>query len=79
MKAMLEPRIVAARIHTLDSGVHGTAVSADRMTASSHGILIEVWMLLRSPAIAKPTARVLPSLAAPSLRPVASISGIDTK
>jgi hypothetical protein len=51
MKAMLDPRMVPASIHVLDSGAHGTAAPADRMTASSHGILIEVWMQPRRSAI----------------------------
>jgi hypothetical protein len=46
MKAMLDPRMVPASIHLLDSAAQGTAPPADRMTVSSHGILIEVWMQL---------------------------------
>jgi len=34
--------MVPASIHVLDSAAHPTAASADRMTASSHGILMEV-------------------------------------
>jgi hypothetical protein len=44
MKAMLDPRMVPVSIHVLDSAGHGTAAPADRMTASSHGIFIEIWM-----------------------------------
>jgi hypothetical protein len=36
-KAMLEARIVAARIHTSAGGAHGTADDADRIEASSQG------------------------------------------
>jgi hypothetical protein len=41
MKAMLEPRIVAASIHDLDFVTHGTAAPVDRIAASSQGILME--------------------------------------
>src|ERR1700722_15648784 len=41
MKAILEPRMVPARIHVLDSARHGSAALADRMIVSSHGVLIE--------------------------------------
>jgi hypothetical protein len=40
MNAMLEPRIVAARIHGFDLSAHGPASVPDRITASSHGCLI---------------------------------------
>jgi hypothetical protein len=40
MKAMLEPKMVAASIHVLASFVHGTAVSAVLITASSQGALM---------------------------------------
>jgi hypothetical protein len=41
MNAMLEPRIVAARIQRRDCAVHGTSVLTDRTTASSHGGFIK--------------------------------------
>src|SRR5258707_79465 len=41
MKAMLDARMVPARIHLFDSAAHGSAVLADRMIVSSHGVLIE--------------------------------------
>jgi hypothetical protein len=37
MKAMLDPRMVAARIHGSDGGAHGTTVGRARMNPSSHG------------------------------------------
>ena len=37
MKAMPEPRIVAARIQRLACAVHGTSAFVERITASSHG------------------------------------------
>src|SRR6266851_10251425 len=37
IKAMLEPRIVAARIQRLACATHGTSAFTDRTTASSHG------------------------------------------
>jgi hypothetical protein len=40
MKAMLEPKIVAARTHGLDLPAHGVSRIPDRITASSHGCLI---------------------------------------
>jgi len=40
MKAMLEARIVAVRIHGPASGLHGAATLADRMRVSSQGALI---------------------------------------
>jgi hypothetical protein len=41
MKAMLEPRMVAASIQPLASALHGTSTSTDRITASSQGGLME--------------------------------------
>jgi hypothetical protein len=41
MKAMLEARMVAARIHGLDAFAHGALLGADRITDSSQGVLIE--------------------------------------
>jgi hypothetical protein len=41
MKAMLEPRIVAARIQCPACFMHGTSASIDRMMASSHGGFIK--------------------------------------
>src|ERR1700758_1506085 len=40
MKAMLEPRIVAASIQVLVSGLPGTPIPTDRITASSQGTLM---------------------------------------
>jgi hypothetical protein len=37
MNAMLEPKIVAARIHGPDDLVQGAVVALERMTASSQG------------------------------------------
>jgi hypothetical protein len=37
MKAMLDPKIVAARIHGSDTGAHGAAAGLDLITPSSHG------------------------------------------
>jgi hypothetical protein len=39
MKAMLDPRIVAARIHGSALGAHGTAAGLPKTTPSSHGDL----------------------------------------
>jgi len=47
MKAMLEPRIVAARIQRPTCFVHGTSALIDRITASSHADFIEVMDALR--------------------------------
>jgi hypothetical protein len=41
MKAMLDPRMVAASIHGLALSVHGTSPPPDRITASSQGALME--------------------------------------
>jgi hypothetical protein len=38
---MLEPRMVAASIQVVASGLHGTPAVGDRITASSQGILME--------------------------------------
>jgi len=46
MKAMLEPRMVAAKTHGRDSGRHGIAGRPERMTASSHGCRIQISDLL---------------------------------
>jgi hypothetical protein len=40
MKAMLEPRMAAARIHGADFGRQGELSVPDLMTASSHGCRI---------------------------------------
>jgi hypothetical protein len=40
MKAMLDPRIVAARIHGAAFGEQGESAFFERMTPSSHGCLI---------------------------------------
>jgi hypothetical protein len=42
MKAMLEPRMVAASIQVLASGRAGTAAAPDWITALSQGVLIVV-------------------------------------
>src|ERR1700674_6024185 len=42
MKAMLEPRIVAARIQRSACAVHGAPISADRSIASSQGGFMKV-------------------------------------
>jgi hypothetical protein len=42
MNAMLEPRIVAARIHFSDDFGHGAVTRPDRITPSSHGSRINV-------------------------------------
>ena len=39
MKAMLDPRMVAARIHGPDSREHGVAARPDLICASAHGFL----------------------------------------
>jgi hypothetical protein len=44
MKAMLEPKIVAARIHRPVLGAHGTAAFADRTAPSSHGGFMRLGM-----------------------------------
>jgi hypothetical protein len=41
MKAMLEPIMVAASIHVLDSAVHGDATAADWITPSSQGAFMD--------------------------------------
>jgi hypothetical protein len=38
---MLEPRMVAARIQVVASGLQGTPAVAELTTASSQGVLIE--------------------------------------
>jgi hypothetical protein len=42
MKAKLEPRMVAARIHFPDDFEHDAAMCPDRITPSSHGSRIKV-------------------------------------
>jgi hypothetical protein len=42
INAMLDPRIVAARIQCPARAVHGTAAFTDRTTASSQGGFMEV-------------------------------------
>jgi hypothetical protein len=42
MKAMLDARIVAARIQRPARSAHGTSALADRITASSHGGIMKV-------------------------------------
>jgi hypothetical protein len=37
MKAMLDPKMVAAKIHGSDTRAHGTTLRRARMTPSSHG------------------------------------------
>jgi hypothetical protein len=37
MKAMLDPKMVAAKIQGSDTAAHGTALGPARMTPSSHG------------------------------------------
>jgi hypothetical protein len=44
MKAMLDPRMVAASIQVLACGSQGTPAPADRTTASSQGVLMRQWM-----------------------------------
>jgi hypothetical protein len=41
MKAMLEPRMVATSIQVLDPASQGTPSPADRITASSQGVLMK--------------------------------------
>jgi len=41
---MLEPKIVAARIHRPVRGAHGTAALGDRTTPSSRGGFMKFWM-----------------------------------
>src|SRR5437762_9359742 len=41
MNAMLDPRIVAARIQTLACSAHGISSPPDRSTASSQGVLMQ--------------------------------------
>jgi hypothetical protein len=51
MKTMLEPRMVAAKIHGSDTRAHGTTVRGARMTPSSQGwgkIFVIVSIALRS-------------------------------
>src|SRR2546422_9438597 len=50
IKARLDPRIVAARIHGAASDEHGAAAGAERMTPPSHGCAIEAFIYL--PALA---------------------------
>jgi hypothetical protein len=38
---MLEPRMVATSIQVRASAAHGTSAPADRMTPSSHGVLMK--------------------------------------
>jgi hypothetical protein len=44
MKAMLDPRMVAASIHVLVVGPGRVPTAVDRITASSQGVLIRLWM-----------------------------------
>jgi len=44
MKAMLDPRMVAASIQILACGLQGTPDLVDRTTASSQGVLMKLWM-----------------------------------
>jgi hypothetical protein len=44
MKAMLDPRMVAASIQILACGSQRTPAPADRTTASSLGVLMKLWM-----------------------------------
>src|SRR5438105_11903563 len=44
MKAMLVPRIAAARIHGPDCGRHGRSAVAERIAASSQGAFMRVLM-----------------------------------
>src|SRR2546427_8938945 len=46
IKARLDPRIVAARIHGAASDEHGAAAGGERMTPPSHGCAIEVFIYL---------------------------------
>jgi hypothetical protein len=39
MKAMLDPKMVAAKIHGSDARAHGETVAPDLMTPSSQGCL----------------------------------------
>jgi hypothetical protein len=48
MKAMLEARMVAARIQVPDSGLHGTWAFADPITVSSQGVLMELMDAIQS-------------------------------
>jgi len=41
MKAMLDPRMVAASIHVFASAAAGTPAAVDRITTSSQGVLME--------------------------------------
>jgi hypothetical protein len=41
MKAMLDPRMVAASIQVLVSAPQGTPTPPDRITASSQGVLMD--------------------------------------
>jgi hypothetical protein len=59
MKAMLDPRMVPASIQPLDAA-HGTAPPADRMTASSHGIRIEIMDATKKPFDCKADGKVKP-------------------
>jgi hypothetical protein len=44
IKAMLEPKIVAARIHRPVLGADGGAAFGDRTTPSSQGGFMRLWM-----------------------------------
>jgi hypothetical protein len=54
MKAMLEPRMVAANTHGRDSGLHEAAECPDRMTPSSHGCRIKISDLKRFLSLTRP-------------------------
>src|SRR5579862_3912871 len=51
MKAKLEPRIVATRIHVPYR--HCFPAGDDRIAASSHGVFITAWMPLRANQVRK--------------------------
>jgi hypothetical protein len=46
MKAMLEPKIVAASIQLRERAPHAVPAIPDRIVASSHGCFISVWMVI---------------------------------
>src|SRR6266705_153871 len=47
MKAMLDPRIVAARIHGSEPRAHGAAAGVDLMMPSSHGC-VKIFAIVRT-------------------------------
>src|SRR5215470_7896690 len=75
INAMLEARIVAARIHGCASFLQAASVLPERTASSSHGVFIQLWM--RQPACEfrryRPTEDIPPAVHQLALRFTPSI------